>query len=103
MNTNNDSPDALAPATDILQTPSDDPTQSDAPPSSAGHARATGKIARLPKSLRDQVNQWILDGVTYPDIIQRLGIVVGADDDLEHWRSRSLAHGNRFRIFSTRR
>ena len=35
--------------------------------------KGNGRIARLPKALRDQVNNWILDGVSYPDIIQRLG------------------------------
>jgi hypothetical protein len=35
--------------------------------------RGNGKIARLPKTVRDQINNWILDGVPYPEIIQRLG------------------------------
>jgi len=35
--------------------------------------RGNGNIARLPKTVRDQINNWILDGVSYPDIIQRLG------------------------------
>src|SRR5438105_1825612 len=35
--------------------------------------RGNGKIARLPKPIRDQVNQWILDGLPYPQIIKRLG------------------------------
>jgi len=35
--------------------------------------RGNGKIARLSKEIRDQVNQMILDGTTYPEIIQRLG------------------------------
>jgi hypothetical protein len=34
--------------------------------------RGNGKIARLPKSIREQVNQMILDGLTYPEIIHRL-------------------------------
>ena len=35
--------------------------------------RGNGKIARMPKTVRDQINNWILDGVPYPEIIQRLG------------------------------
>jgi hypothetical protein len=39
---------------------------------------ANGKVARLPKTIRDQLNNMILDGVPYPEIIQRLG------DDAKH-------------------
>jgi hypothetical protein len=35
--------------------------------------RAHGKVARLPKATRDQINFWMRDGLSYPDIIQRLG------------------------------
>jgi len=35
--------------------------------------RGNGKIARLPKLVRDKVNSWMLDGLSYPEIIQRLG------------------------------
>jgi hypothetical protein len=35
--------------------------------------RGKGKIARLPKALRDQVNTMLMDGLPYADIIQRLG------------------------------
>src|SRR5882672_12145639 len=52
--------------------------------------RGNGKIARLPKIIRDQINNWILDGVTYPDIIQRLG-EYGKDlkpDNLSQWKKR---------------
>jgi hypothetical protein len=55
-----DPPDAL---------PSDVPAS---PPPAFTH-RGVGKIARLPKATRQQVNEWILDGVPYSDIIQRLG------------------------------
>jgi len=41
------------------------------PPHPAG--RHTGKVARLPKTLRDQVNLMIQDGATYPAIIRSLG------------------------------
>src|SRR6267142_3412438 len=52
--------------------------------------RGNGKIARLPKIIRDQINNWILDGVTYPDIIQRLG-EHGKDlkpDHISQWKKR---------------
>jgi hypothetical protein len=39
---------------------------------SSGHKR-NGKIARLPKAIRDKINQWIDDGRTYPQIIKDLG------------------------------
>src|SRR5262245_51121193 len=35
--------------------------------------RGRGFVARLPKAVRDQLNNMILDGVPYPEIIQRLG------------------------------
>jgi len=35
--------------------------------------RRTGRIARLPKATRDQLNQMILDGVPHAEIIQKLG------------------------------
>ena len=81
MNTNPANSDASAAAAVALfpeaARPANSPSEPAAQPASAaqsGHdARANGKVARLPKALRDQINQWILDGVTYPDIIQRLG------------------------------
>ena len=36
-------------------------------------ATRNGNVARLPKAIRDQLNQMLLDGVPYPQIIQRLG------------------------------
>ena len=51
-----------------------DPSLCDLPqPASAFQYRGNGKIARLPKSLRDQINLWMRDRLSYPDIIQRLG------------------------------
>src|ERR1051325_5867365 len=35
--------------------------------------RGRGYVARLPKDIRDQLNNMILDGVPYAEIIQRLG------------------------------
>jgi len=35
--------------------------------------RHNGKVAHLPKAVRDKINLMIQDGVTYPAIIQRLG------------------------------
>src|SRR6266581_3037189 len=35
--------------------------------------RGNGNVARLPKSVRDQINNWMLDGVPYAEIIGRLG------------------------------
>ncbi len=52
--------------------------------------RGNGKVARLPKPLRDQINHWLTDGVSYPDIIERLGDH-GKDlkpDNLSQWKKR---------------
>jgi hypothetical protein len=52
--------------------------------------RPNGKVGRLPKTLRDQLNQMILDGVSYPDIIARLGDA-GKDlkpDNISQWKKR---------------
>ncbi len=37
-----------------------------------GKSRRNGKVARLPKKLRDLVNNLLSDGATYPQIIERL-------------------------------
>src|SRR6185503_6768810 len=42
-------------------------------PAHPTHRRRTGQIARLPKSVRDHLNETIQDGVPYLDIIQKLG------------------------------
>jgi hypothetical protein len=47
----------------------------DSPPESVPvlDHRGNGKVARLPKAIRDQINHWLLDGLSYTDIIERLG------------------------------
>jgi hypothetical protein len=57
--------------------PADTNSQPDRPlhPCISGK-RGNGKVARLPKPIRDQINNLILDGVSYPDIIRRLGDAV---------------------------
>ena len=37
------------------------------------NGRSNGKIARLSKTIRVQINHWLEDGVSYPEIIRRLG------------------------------
>ena len=52
------------------------------------NGRRTGKIARLPKEARDTINQMILDGRTYKEVIQALG-PSGNDineDNLSNWK-----------------
>ena len=34
---------------------------------------ATAKSLRLPRPVCDQIKPWILDGLSYPDLIQHLG------------------------------
>src|ERR1051325_1716426 len=57
---------------------------------SLGEYRGNGFVARLPKALRDQVNQMILDGVSYPEIIRRLGEPGKhlKPDHLSQWKKR---------------
>jgi hypothetical protein len=47
-----------------------------------------GKIARLPKDLRDNVNQWLLDGIAYAEIINRLGAAAAGikPDNVGEWK-----------------
>jgi len=49
-----------------------DHAEAEAAPSESQHTR-TGKVARLPKEIRDQVNQMLLDGVPFRKIIENLG------------------------------
>src|SRR4051794_5493095 len=58
------------------ETPSDRNTEASAFSSVANQnskifngRRGNGKVARLPEAIREQVNNWILDGVSYPEII----------------------------------
>jgi hypothetical protein len=55
-----------------------------------GEYRGNGFVARLPKVLRDQVNQMMLDGVSYPKIIRRLGEPGShlKPDHLSEWKKR---------------
>src|SRR2546427_9377050 len=47
----------------------------------ASHHRRNGNVARLPKPVRDQLNEMLLDGIPYRQIIEKLG---------EHGRSLSV-------------
>src|SRR5260370_1401254 len=67
-----------------------EPADSGPQPESQTPGRANGKVARLPKSIRDQINHWLLDGISYPDIIKRLG-EPGQDlkpDHISQWKKR---------------
>jgi len=60
------------------QTPPPDPPTGTppTPPNPDGpshHHRGTGKVARLPKKIRDEVNLMILDGVPFAEIIRAIG------------------------------
>ncbi|HWX21140.1 MAG TPA: hypothetical protein VN578_14670 [Candidatus Binatia bacterium] len=70
--------------------PTPQPSTCGTPPLTPFNFRGNGKVSRLPKSIRDQINQWMLDGVSYPDIIERLG-EHGKDlkpDNLSQWKKR---------------
>src|SRR5881394_1200659 len=63
------------PATDTNSQPSTFNSQPEGPvhPAFGTGKRGNGYVARLPKNFRDQLNNMILDGVPYAEIIQRLG------------------------------
>src|SRR6185369_3620337 len=50
--------------------------------------RRIGKVAHLPKSLRDQVNIMLLDGFTYLEVIAQLGEAAQGlnEDNLGNWK-----------------
>jgi len=51
--------------------------------------RGNGKIARLPWPIRDQISRWIVDGLSYPHIIKRLGDRgAGLNPNLTEWEKR---------------
>ena len=53
--------------------------------------RATGKVAHLPKLIRDQVNQMLDDGVTFREIAKKLpdlGYPGFFYQNIQRWRSR---------------
>jgi hypothetical protein len=51
----------------------DEPETCNLHPETFGEHRGNGKVARLPKPIRDQINHWLLTGLSYPEIIERLG------------------------------
>jgi hypothetical protein len=61
-----------------------------APPTTACAYRGNGNVARLPKTMRDQLNQMMLDGVSYAQIIKRLGDPAShlKPDHLSEWKKR---------------
>ena len=97
MNTKNHQP---ATTSDILNTKSNNPPSEEAQPNNPQIHKSTnpfalrarcGKVARLPKEIRDQINEMLLDGVPHAQIIQKLKqtfaprnapIPVGADSNL---------------------
>src|SRR6266581_1704448 len=71
-------PESAAPAVDKDSSPANPSIQQSINPPSPHPAfgtayRGNGNVARLPKSVRDQINNWMLDGVAYAEIIGRLG------------------------------
>jgi hypothetical protein len=59
-------------------------------PATACAYRGNGFVARLPKTMRDQLNQMMLDGVSYPEIIKCLGDPAShlKPDHLYQWKKR---------------
>jgi hypothetical protein len=50
--------------------------------------RRNGKVAKLPKAIRDQINELLLDGVSYLDIIKKIGPPGENlnEDNLANWK-----------------
>lgn len=61
--------------TDLAEVPAPEPN----PPFDY---RGNGKVARLPRNIRDQTNQWLLDGLSYPEVIERRAIILQVDEIL---------------------
>jgi hypothetical protein len=61
------------PADPSLQDSTTPASESPAHPAFGTGNRGRGYVARLPKAVRDQINNMIIDGVPYPEIIKRLG------------------------------
>src|SRR5262245_52136524 len=57
-------------------------------PASEDKRTRTGKVARLPKEMRDQLNQMILDGVPFGKIISNLGESASHlnEDNITNWK-----------------
>jgi hypothetical protein len=74
----------------ITDQPSESSPEAARVPGPCRGGRANGKIARLPKPVRDQISHWLLDGVSYPDIIQRLGQHGKGltSDNISQWKKR---------------
>ena len=53
--------------------PTVSPSAPGAPPSPKYTHRRNGTVAQLPHTVREQINQMLLDGVTYAGVIERLG------------------------------
>jgi hypothetical protein len=65
----------------ITEQPSQTATSDEGKPSEPARTRR-GKVARLPKAVRDQINVMLLDGVPFAEILQKLG--ERAKDVTEH-------------------
>src|SRR5436190_351334 len=58
----------MNPEPHILPPPPPEPE----PAKARGHYRPKGKIASLPKSQRDTLNQLLLDGATYAEVVRKM-------------------------------
>jgi hypothetical protein len=89
------SPESAAPAVEKDSSPTNPSIHQsiDPPPSHPAFGaayRGNGFVARLPKTMRDQLNQMMLDGVSYPEIIKCLGDPAShlKPDHLYQWKKR---------------
>jgi hypothetical protein len=70
-----DLPESADPGVETDSSPPNPAIQQSIDPSAPaiGASGGNGFVARLPRAIRDQLNQMMLDGVSYPQIIKRLG------------------------------
>src|ERR1043166_3072648 len=69
------------------------PAEGESQPKAESNSRRKGKVARLPKAVRDQLNLMLEDGVPYAAIIQNLGDHGKglSPSNLTHWKDGGYA------------
>jgi len=79
----------LAPA--VAPEKGDGGDQSESPdnPKPSYNHRRRGRVAKLPKALRDQVNQMLLDGFSYREILEKIGEPMKHvnEDNMRNWHA----------------
>jgi hypothetical protein len=85
-----DLPDQIVPPPPnaaLLEPASPQPATTDSQPSPKYNHRRTGTVAQLPHAIREQINQMLLDGVTFAGVVEKLGDTVKdlKDEHVRRW------------------